>query len=99
MKGIKPRVPPTNLFSDTLLLSGLEVMKINKYTNFVNIGERCNMAGSRRFNRLISKRQYEVSEYSVYTVEGHSERGQAFFQEHVVDNLRLSMLFVHIKHN
>ncbi len=60
VKGIRPRQQPSNLFSDTLLLSGLEVMKVNRFTNFVNIGERCNVAGSRKFNRLITKGLYEV---------------------------------------
>lgn len=40
-------------------LSGLETLKINKETNFVNIGERCNVAGSRKFLRLIKEKKYE----------------------------------------
>jgi 5-methyltetrahydrofolate--homocysteine methyltransferase len=43
-----------------MLLSGLEVMKVNAYTNFVNIGERCNVAGSRKFSKLILKGNYDV---------------------------------------
>ena len=35
-------------------------MRINKDTNFINIGERCNVAGSRRFARLITSGKYEV---------------------------------------
>ena len=61
VRGVQPRSRPSNLFSDTLLLSGLEVTKVNKFTNFVNIGERCNVAGSRRFNKLIMKGNYDVS--------------------------------------
>ena len=34
---------------------GLEPMVVNQHTNFVNIGERCNVAGSRRFARMISE--------------------------------------------
>lgn len=56
---IKPRVPPTNLYEDTLLLSGLEPMKINSLTNFVNIGERCNVTGSQKFKDLIMAGKYE----------------------------------------
>ena len=40
-------------------LSGLEPLEISKDTNFVNIGERCNVAGSRKFARLISEEKYE----------------------------------------
>lgn len=41
--------------------SGLEPFKIGPYTNFVNIGERCNVAGSRKFAKLITSGLYEVS--------------------------------------
>lgn len=40
-------------------LSGLEPVTISENTNFVNIGERCNVAGSRKFARLISEGKYE----------------------------------------
>jgi len=40
-------------------LSGLEPVTITENTNFVNIGERCNVAGSRKFARLISEQKYE----------------------------------------
>ncbi|XP_019856212.1 PREDICTED: LOW QUALITY PROTEIN: methionine synthase-like [Amphimedon queenslandica] len=59
VKGLKPREPPTNLYHDALILSGLEGVKINSTTNFVNIGERCNVAGSRRFARLIIAGKFE----------------------------------------
>lgn len=59
VRQVKPRVPPTDVFSDYMLLSGLEPFRIGPYTNFVNIGERCNVAGSRRFAKLIMAGQYE----------------------------------------
>jgi 5-methyltetrahydrofolate--homocysteine methyltransferase len=40
-------------------LSGLEPVTITEDTNFVNIGERCNVAGSRKFARLIREEKYE----------------------------------------
>ena len=43
-----------------LFSAGLEPMRIGPYTNFVNIGERCNVAGSRRFARLVTNGNYEV---------------------------------------
>ncbi|XP_010140607.1 PREDICTED: methionine synthase [Buceros rhinoceros silvestris] len=42
-----------------MLLSGLEPFRIGPYTNFVNIGERCNVAGSRKFAKLIMAGHYE----------------------------------------
>ncbi|XP_024140569.1 methionine synthase isoform X2 [Oryzias melastigma] len=55
----QPRVPPPAIYEDYLLLSGLEPFKIGPHTNFVNIGERCNVAGSRRFAKLILAGHYE----------------------------------------
>ncbi|WP_340111422.1 methionine synthase [Maribellus mangrovi] len=40
-------------------LSGMEPVTITENTNFVNIGERCNVAGSKKFARLISEEKYE----------------------------------------
>ncbi|GBU08514.1 homocysteine-N5-methyltetrahydrofolate transmethylase [Bacteroidales bacterium] len=42
-----------------LHLSGLDVLKITAANNFTNIGERCNVAGSRKFLRLIKEEKYE----------------------------------------
>lgn len=39
--------------------SGLEPVTITQETNFVNIGERCNVSGSRKFARLIREEKYE----------------------------------------
>ena len=42
-----------------LSLSGLEPLVITEETNFVNIGERTNVTGSRKFLRLIENQQYD----------------------------------------
>jgi len=39
-------------------LSGLEQLKITPDLNFINIGERCNVAGSRKFKRLIKNKSW-----------------------------------------
>uniref|UniRef100_H3B9U9 Methionine synthase n=1 Tax=Latimeria chalumnae TaxID=7897 RepID=H3B9U9_LATCH len=59
VRNCKPRVPPSSVFEGYMLLSGLEPFRIGPYTNFVNIGERCNVAGSRRFAKLIKAGNYE----------------------------------------
>ncbi|XP_039269050.2 methionine synthase-like [Styela clava] len=56
---IPPRKISKNIDRTSMFLSGLEPAILNKYTNFVNIGERCNVAGSRRFAKLIQKNNYE----------------------------------------
>jgi 5-methyltetrahydrofolate--homocysteine methyltransferase len=42
-----------------MVLAGLEVLTVNSTTGFVNVGERCNVAGSRKFCRHILKGEYE----------------------------------------
>ncbi len=42
-----------------LRLSGLEPLVVRPDTNFVNIGERTNVTGSRKFKRLIKNEEYE----------------------------------------
>ena len=53
----KPRPIPKPDFETRL--SGLESLTINKAINFVNIGERTNVAGSIKFAKLIREKQYE----------------------------------------
>lgn len=55
--GAKPHIPAPR--SETLWLSGLELLEVKPENNFVNIGERCNVAGSRKFLRLIKEGNYE----------------------------------------
>lgn len=42
-----------------LVLSGLEHLDVVAERNFINIGERCNVAGSRKFLRLIKEKAYD----------------------------------------
>ena len=42
-----------------LTLSGLEPLTAYEGSNFINIGERCNVAGSRKFARLIREKKYD----------------------------------------
>lgn len=39
---------------------GLEPSYLGPFTNFVNIGERCNVAGSRKFAKLVTNGNYDV---------------------------------------
>src|SRR5690606_13499353 len=42
-----------------LRLSGLEPLVITPDSNFINVGERTNVAGSKKFLRLIKEEKYE----------------------------------------
>ena len=57
VSGHKPRQIPEP--SPYLQLSGLEPLVVHPNMNFVNIGERTNVTGSRRFARLIKEEKYE----------------------------------------
>ncbi len=52
-----PRVPPTP--TELTRLSGLEVLTLRPENNFLMIGERTNITGSKKFSRLILNGQYE----------------------------------------
>lgn len=57
IKDAKPHVPAPK--PDYLWLSGLELLEVTPEINFVNVGERCNVAGSRKFLRLINEKKYD----------------------------------------
>ena len=57
VEGAEPHRPAAA--SQHLWLSGLERLEVKPEINFVNIGERCNVAGSRKFLRLIKEKNYE----------------------------------------
>ena len=54
---VPPHIPATT--PERLWLSGLELLEQTPEMNFINVGERCNVAGSRKFLRLINEKKYE----------------------------------------
>ena len=57
VEGAQPHVPAP--CPDALWLSGLELCEVTPERNFINVGERCNVAGSRKFLRLINEKKYD----------------------------------------
>lgn len=55
--GRTPRKPAPR--PQTMWLSGLDVLDVTPDIRFVNVGERCNVAGSRKFLRLIKEKKYD----------------------------------------
>ena len=67
--GRAPRTVPQK--EKRLKVSGLEVVTVDPLNNFTNIGERTNVAGSRKFARLIAAGQYEEAlQVSAQQIEG-----------------------------
>ena len=54
---IPPHIPAKK--PERMWLSGLELLEQSPEMNFINVGERCNVAGSRKFLRLINEKKYE----------------------------------------
>jgi 5-methyltetrahydrofolate--homocysteine methyltransferase len=59
VKGLPPRKVPT--IEPYLHLSGLDALAVRPQTNFLNIGERTNVAGSPKFAQLIKAGDYEAA--------------------------------------
>ena len=57
VKGKSPHTPVER--PKEIILSGLEQFRLSPEITFVNVGERCNVAGSRKFLRLIKEKNYE----------------------------------------
>ena len=57
VEGAKPHIPAQE--ADTFCLSGLELLEQSAEVKFINVGERCNVAGSRKFLRLINEKNYD----------------------------------------
>lgn len=55
--GAKPHIPATK--PEYMWLSGLDLFEMKPEINFMNIGERCNVAGSRKFLKLINEKKYD----------------------------------------
>ena len=57
VRDAQPHIPASK--PTCLWLSDLELLEVKPEMNFVNIGERCNVAGSRKFLRLIQEKKYD----------------------------------------
>lgn len=58
VRGISPRAIPG--LDNILYVSGLESVAVDRRNNFTNVGERTNVAGSRKFAKLIAAGDYET---------------------------------------
>ena len=66
--------PPTNNQKRYMKLSGLEPLVLNENSNFVNVGERTNVAGSRKFLRLIKEEKFdEALDIARHQVDGGAQ--------------------------
>jgi 5-methyltetrahydrofolate--homocysteine methyltransferase len=80
-----------------LKLSGLEPLVITKETNFVNVGERTNVTGSRKFLRLIQEENYEEAlAVALEQVQGGAQIIDINMDEGMIDGEKAMVKFLHL---
>ena len=80
-----------------LQLSGLEPLVITESTNFVNIGERTNVTGSRKFLRLIQNEQFdEALEIARDQVLGGAQIIDITMDEGMIDGVKAMTTFLNL---
>jgi 5-methyltetrahydrofolate--homocysteine methyltransferase len=95
VRGATPRRPRAK--STCLRLSGLERLEVKPENNFVNVGERCNVAGSRRFLRLIREENYEEAlAIARKQVEDGAQVIDINMDDGLLDASREMMTFLHL---
>jgi 5-methyltetrahydrofolate--homocysteine methyltransferase len=78
-------------------LSGLEPLNINKASNFVNVGERTNVTGSRKFLRLIKEDRYdEAVEVARDQVEGGAQILDVNMDEGMLDGKEAMVRYLNL---
>ncbi|MGB2475269.1 MAG: methionine synthase [Flavobacteriaceae bacterium] len=80
-----------------LKLSGLESLVITPESNFINIGERTNVTGSRRFLRLIEQGDYATAiEIARDQVEGGAQILDVNMDEGMIDGVKAMTTFLNL---
>ena len=80
-----------------LKLSGLEPLVVTPESNFVNVGERTNVTGSRKFLRLIEQGDYSTAiEIARDQVEGGAQILDVNMDEGMIDGVKAMTTFLNL---
>ncbi|HNU59244.1 MAG TPA: dihydropteroate synthase, partial [Aquaticitalea sp.] len=80
-----------------LTLSGLEPLVVTPESNFINVGERTNVTGSRKFLRLIKEENYtEALEVARHQVEGGAQILDVNMDEGMLDGVQAMTTFLNL---
>ena len=80
-----------------LQLSGLEPLVLNENSNFVNVGERTNVAGSRKFLRLIKEERFdEALAIARHQVDGGAQIIDINFDDGLIDGKEAMIRFLNL---
>ncbi len=81
----------------SLRLSGLEPLVVYEGSNFINVGERTNVTGSRKFLRLIKEEQYEEAlSVALDQVRGGAQVLDVNMDEGMLDGVYAMTTFLHL---
>ncbi len=91
----KPHVIPEGNVNQKL--SGLEPLEITELTNFVNVGERCNVTGSKKFARLIREEKFEEAiAVAREQVDGGAQILDINMDEGMIDGVKMMPQFLNL---
>jgi len=94
--GLKPRQKPSK-GQQLTMYSGLEPVIVRENMNFINIGERTNVTGSRKFARLIKEKNYtDALTVAVQQVEGGAQIIDVNMDEGLLDSKAEMKSFLHM---
>ncbi len=80
-----------------LKLSGLEPLILNENSNFINVGERTNVAGSRKFLRLIKEEKFEEAlAIARHQVEGGAQIIDINMDDGLIDGKQAMVRFLNL---
>lgn len=80
-----------------LKLSGLEPLIITPESNFINVGERTNVAGSKKFLRLIKEEKFpEALDIARHQVEGGAQILDVNFDDGLIDGKASMIKFLNL---
>ena len=78
-------------------LSGLEPLVLNENSNFINVGERTNVAGSRKFLRLIKEEKFdEALDIARHQVDGGAQIIDVNFDDGLIDGKESMIRFLNL---
>ncbi|MDC3388094.1 methionine synthase [Flavobacteriaceae bacterium] len=78
-------------------LSGLEPLVLNEHSNFINIGERTNVAGSKKFLRLIKNEEFdEALAVARHQVEGGAQIIDINMDDGLIDGKQAMVRFLNL---
>ncbi len=89
--------PSTKNQKRFMRLSGLEPLILNENSNFINVGERTNVAGSRKFLRLIKEERFdEALDVARHQVDGGAQIIDINFDDGLIDGKQAMVRFLNL---